>query len=95
MKKLRLDPEALRVDAFVTLPAGGRGTVAGRDTDAAITITPVITVYCTRVEDYSCYEDCTTQGEDLSCRATCESLTHYAPTCPYCDDRTVVDAAVR
>ena len=71
MTKLRLDLDALNVEAFDTLPVGGRGTVAGRAAEA----------YCTAVEDYSCYEDCTTQGEDLSCRATCESLTYYAPGC--------------
>lgn len=96
MKKLRLDLDDLRVDAFVTTPTGGRGTINARDSAMVITITPAITLYCTGLENYSCYEDCTTQGEDLSCRPTCESVTHYAPTCPYCDaQQTVVDAEVR
>jgi hypothetical protein len=94
MKKLRLNPDDLRVDAFVTLPTGGHGTVNGREQAVTIiTITPAITPYCTRLEDYSCYEDCTTQGEDLSCRATCESVTHYAPTCPYCNAQQTVAGA--
>jgi len=72
MKKLTLDLDALEVEAFETLPAGGRGTVAGRDAE---------TGNCTGVENYSCYEDCTTLGEDLSCQPTCPSVTHYAPGC--------------
>jgi hypothetical protein len=72
MKKLTLDLDALEVDAFDTLPTGGRGTVAGRDAEVGT---------YTAVEDYSCYEDCTTRGEDLSCQPTCPSLTHYAPGC--------------
>jgi hypothetical protein len=72
MKKLTLDLDALTVEAFDTLPSGGRGTVAGRD---------AATGDYTALEDYSCYEDCTTRGEDLSCQATCASLTYYAPGC--------------
>jgi hypothetical protein len=72
MKKLTLALDALEVEAFETLPTGGRGTVAGQNAVAA---------NCTAVEDYSCYEDCTTRGEDLSCQATCASLTYYAPGC--------------
>ena len=73
MRKLRLDPENLRVESFATDRAGGRGTVDANEAMAASGWTDV--------EEYSCYEDCTTQGEDLSCRATCESLTYYAPGC--------------
>jgi len=72
MKKLKLELESLTVEAFETLPAGGRGTVAGREAEVG---------NYSAVEDYSCYEDCTTRGEDLSCQQTCPSLTHYAPGC--------------
>lgn len=75
MRKLRLDPDDLRVETFATLRADGRGTVDANEAMGADA------GGWTAVEDYSCYEDCTTQGEDLSCRATCESLTHYAPGC--------------
>jgi hypothetical protein len=72
MKKLKLELESLAVEAFETLPTGGRGTVAGQN---------AVTADCTNVEEYSCYEDCTTRGEDLSCQQTCQSLTYYAPGC--------------
>lgn len=81
MNKLRLNPDDLKVEAFVTLPTSGRGTVDGQGFDVALA---AVGQSGTGVEEYSCYEDCTTRGEDLSCQATCESLTHYAPTCTYC-----------
>jgi hypothetical protein len=84
MKKLRLDADALKVETFTTLPAHGEGTVAGRE-DTILFPIPITPFYCTNLEAYSCYEDCTTEGEDLSCAPTCESVTHYAPTCPHCD----------
>ena len=74
MRKLRLDPDELRVETFATDRIGGRGTVDANEAAAAV-------AGWTDVEEYSCYEDCTTQGEDLSCMATCESLTYYAPGC--------------
>jgi len=86
MKKLKLDPESLRVDAFETLPAGGRGTVAGEDADYTVTL-----VYCTGLKDYSCWEDCTTHDVGFSCHETCQSLTLYAPTCVHVCPREPVD----
>jgi hypothetical protein len=72
MQKLKLELESLAVEAFDTLPSGGRGTVAGQNAESG---------NCTALEDYPCYEDCTTRGEDLSCQPTCPSVTHYAPGC--------------
>lgn len=96
MKKLTLDIDALRIDSFETLAARGRGTVAGHDDTILYPITiPITPIYCTDVQAYSCYEDCTTEGEDLSCAPGCESVTHYAPTCPDCHDvpaESVVEA---
>jgi hypothetical protein len=84
MKKLRLHLDDLRVDTFDTHPGTrARGTVEGHEGTIFFPITPI---YCTDVQAYSCYEDCTTQNEDLSCAPGCESITYYAPTCPECVD---------
>ncbi|HEU0051545.1 MAG TPA: hypothetical protein VFQ39_00165 [Longimicrobium sp.] len=82
MKKLRLQVDELRIDTFDTLPRErARGTVDGHED--TIFIWPV-TLLCTGKEDATCYEDCTTQDEDLSCMPGCESMTIHAFTCPEC-----------
>ncbi|HEU4949956.1 MAG TPA: hypothetical protein VFT11_04255 [Candidatus Deferrimicrobiaceae bacterium] len=86
MGKLRLEIEALQVDSFGTGPeAGARGTVRGND--QLVLTTPIIVTFletcltCNAAQN-TCYYDCNTQEEDLSCRPSClPPPDYYDGTC--------------
>jgi hypothetical protein len=77
MEKLRLDIDALQVESFDATPRRrAAGTVVGHE-DAEITfttiftITPYITNGCTEAQNETCYYDCTTMEEDMTCMPSC------------------------
>ena len=76
MEKLRLDIDALQVESFDATPRRrGAGTVVGNeDTTVTVTIytvTPYITNTCTEAQNETCYYDCTTMEEDMTCMPSC------------------------
>lgn len=74
MHKLRLDLDRLQVESFDTRPASltPRGTVRANDEAVVGTWTiTVVTPHITQNYFETCWYDCTTYEEDMSCGRSC------------------------